>query len=102
MQIIHALAEDTTGVRLISKADYLCSSRGYNSSTADIQSRLFMLYSRGYITKLYNVQFSNYSTKKLKNIAGLMSTAGNSVTTVVKATAPQVRCPQQATPLLLQ
>ncbi len=41
--IINALAEDTIAVRLTSKADYSCSSRGYNSSTAGIQSRLFML-----------------------------------------------------------
>jgi hypothetical protein len=46
MQIIHALAEDTTAVRLISKADYSCSGKGHNSSTADIQSRLVMLSQR--------------------------------------------------------
>jgi hypothetical protein len=39
---------------------------------------------------------------KATALAGQMSTAGNSFTTVVKATALQVRCPQQATPLPLK
>jgi hypothetical protein len=40
---IYAAAEDTTAVQLIAKADYSCSIAEdiYNSSTADIQNRLF-------------------------------------------------------------
>jgi hypothetical protein len=45
-QIIHALAEDTTAVQLISKADYSCSSIGYKSRKAYILSRLFMVLQR--------------------------------------------------------
>jgi hypothetical protein len=43
---MYAAAEDTAAARLISKADYSYFSRGYNKSTADIQSLLLMLYQR--------------------------------------------------------
>jgi hypothetical protein len=81
--IIHAIAEDTTAVQLISKEDYSCSSRGYNSRP-DVHSGQLLYY-----------------CGKSNSTAGQMSTAGNSFTTVVKAIALHVRCPQQATPLLL-